>query len=103
MRNNARLKLLMTLVGFERLAFEDVTEAEWIVPPALSSGELREKLSIVEKFEQRPWTSEDPDESPEDLLRRVRQTARDEDNKVRRDAFIDDSEGDDDAEDFMFP
>lgn len=93
----------MTLFGFEQLSFEDTMGTSWIVPSALTSGELGETLSIVEKFEQAPWVSEDPNDSPEDLLRRVRHTAKDEDEDIRRDAFIDDSEGDDSLEEFMFP
>jgi replication fork protection complex subunit Tof1/Swi1 len=103
MVKNARLRLLMTLFGFEQLGFEDTTDTSWVVPSALTSGELGETLSIVEKFEQAPWVSEDPNDSPEDLLRRVRHTAIDRDEDVRRDAFIDDSEGDDGLEEFMFP
>lgn len=103
MFKNARLRLLMTLVGFERLGSEDAIDTSWIVPSTLTSSELGETLSVVEKFEQSPWTSDDPNESPEDLLRRARHTAIDENEDVRRDAFIDDSEGDDDVEDFMFP
>ena len=103
MVKNARLKLFMGLVGFERLAFEDAVDAVWVVPAALTSRELGKTLSIIENFEQSPWASEDPDVSPEDLLRRVRHTARDDEDDVRRDAFIDDSEGDDEVEDFMFP
>jgi replication fork protection complex subunit Tof1/Swi1 len=103
MVKNARLRLLMRLFGFEQLGFEDSIDTSWIVPSALTSGELGETLSIVEKFEQAPWVSEDPNDSPEDLLRRVRHTAIDRDEDVRRDAFIDDSEGDDGLEEFMFP
>jgi replication fork protection complex subunit Tof1/Swi1 len=103
MVKNARLRLLMTLFGFEQLGFEDAIDTTWVVPSALTSGKLGETLSIVEKFEQAPWVSEDPNDSPEDLLRRVRHTAKDEDDNVRRDAFIDDSEGDDSLEEFMFP
>jgi replication fork protection complex subunit Tof1/Swi1 len=103
MVKNARLRLLMRLFGFEQLGFEDSIDTSWIVPSALTSGELGETLSIVEKFEQAPWASEDPNDSPEDLLRRIRHTAKDEDEDVRRDAFIDDSEGDDSLEEFMFP
>jgi replication fork protection complex subunit Tof1/Swi1 len=103
MVKNARLRLLLTLVGFERLGLEDAMDTSWIVPSALTSGKLGETLSIVEKFEQAPWVSEDPNDSPEDLLRRVRYTAKGEDEGVRRDAFIDDSEGDDGLEEFMFP
>jgi replication fork protection complex subunit Tof1/Swi1 len=95
----------MTLVGCERLGLEDAHDTTWILPSALTSGELGETRLIVEKFEQSTWASDDPNESPEDLLRRVRHTARDEDEDkdVRRDAFIDDSEGDDGLEEFMFP
>jgi replication fork protection complex subunit Tof1/Swi1 len=103
MVKNARLRLLMRLFGFEQLGFEDTIDTSWIVPSALTSSELGETLSIVEKFEQAPWVSEDPNDSPEDLLRRVRHTAKDEDEDVRRDGFIDDSEGDDSLEEFMFP
>jgi replication fork protection complex subunit Tof1/Swi1 len=103
MFKNARLKLLMTLVGFQRLGFEDALDTTWIVPSAFTSSELGETLSIIEKFEHSPWVSDDPNESPEDLLRRKRHTPSDEDEDVQRDAFIDDSEGDDGPEDFMFP
>jgi replication fork protection complex subunit Tof1/Swi1 len=103
MFKNARLKLLMTLVGFERLGFEDPLDTTWIVPSALTSSELGETLSMVEKFEHSPWVSDDPNESPEDLLRRKRHTISDEGEDVPRDAFIDDSEGEDGLEDFMFP
>jgi replication fork protection complex subunit Tof1/Swi1 len=104
MFRNARLRLLMNLVGFERLGFEDALDATWIAPSALTSGDLGETLSIVEKFVQHPWASDDPNEAPDDLLRRVRHAAKDEDgDDVRRDGFIDDSEGDDGLEEFMFP
>jgi replication fork protection complex subunit Tof1/Swi1 len=103
MVKNARLRLLMTLFGFEQLGSEDAIDTTWVVPSALTSDKLGETLSIIEKFEQAPWVSEDPNDSPEDLLRRVRHTAKDEDEDVRRDAFIDDSEGDDVLEEFMFP
>jgi replication fork protection complex subunit Tof1/Swi1 len=103
MFNNARLKLLMKLVGFERLGSEDALDTSWIVPSARTSSGLGETLSMVERFVQHPWASDDPNEAPEDLLRRVRHAAKDEDDDVRRDAFIDDSEGDDGLEDFMFP
>ena len=105
MFKNARLKLLMTLVGFESLGIEDTAETSWIVHSGLASVKLAQTMAIVEKFLQEPWTSGLDDEAPEDLLRRVRHNAaaRDDDEDVRRDAFIDDSEGEDAVEDFMFP
>lgn len=103
MFKNARLKLLMGLAGFERMGGEDVAGATWIIPAALTSSTLDETRLIIERFEQRPWVSEDVDVSPEDLLRRARHTNTDDGEEIRRDAFIDDSEGEDGLEDFMFP
>ncbi len=103
MFKNVRLKLLMTLVGFERLGVDDAPEATWIVPAGLTSSDLEQTRAIVERFELTPWVSEDLNDSPEGLLRRVRYTNREDDEDIRRDAFIDDSEGEDGLEDFMFP
>ncbi|KKK23440.1 hypothetical protein P175DRAFT_0460808 [Aspergillus ochraceoroseus IBT 24754] len=46
---NAKLRLLLTLVKFERLGQEDVEGASWIVPSALGSTELRESKSVIDK------------------------------------------------------
>jgi replication fork protection complex subunit Tof1/Swi1 len=53
-------------------------------------------------LEATPWVSTHEDETATDLLRRTRIAAV-EDDELRRDVFIDDSEGDDQMEDFMFP
>ena len=93
----------MVLVGFERLGVEDTPDATWIIPSALTSDELKQTHATVERFERTPWVNEDGGDAPEDLLRRVKNVARDEEDDVPRDAFIDDSEGDDGLEHFMFP
>lgn len=66
---NAKLRLLMNVVGFERLGVEDVPGASWVVPAALSSSELRETVSAINKALLNP-VSEGSDEDPRQLLRR---------------------------------
>lgn len=106
MFKNARLKLLMTLCGLQILGDEDVLGSPWVVPGPVTATDLRESRSAIETFEETPWQSEDPEAEPEDMLRRVPKeyTATregvNEDGEPRRDAFIDDSEGE---EDFEFP
>ncbi|KAK5064476.1 hypothetical protein LTR84_000309 [Exophiala bonariae] len=106
MFKNARLKLLMTLVGFELLGEEDALGAPWIIPGSLSSESLTIFKSVIEQYEQTSWQSDVPDEDPEDLLRRSRNKAKnqngdaDEDEEPQHAGFLDDSEGE---EEFMFP
>ncbi|ETN38039.1 uncharacterized protein HMPREF1541_07662 [Cyphellophora europaea CBS 101466] len=113
MFKNARLKLLMTLCGLEILGDEDVLGAPWIMPGSLTAAQLRDSRSAVEDFETTPWQGEDPEVDPQDMLRRVpkESTAGGDASYAsggagagagspRRDAFIDDSEGE---EDFEFP
>ena len=111
MFKNAKLKLLMKLCKLEILGLEDVLGATWIIPGALTSEQLTEFSSAIGSYENAPWTSDHVDEAAEDMLRRVRNAStsnrvnheHDEDGEARRDNFIDDSEGNDDVEDFMFP
>ena len=108
---NAKLKLLMRLCKFEILGLEDVLGATWIVPGALTSEQLSEFRSAIEEYEGTPWVGDHQDDAAEDMFRRVRNAnngtkARydsDDEGEARRDNFIDDSEGNDDVEDFMFP
>lgn len=101
---NARLKLLMRLVGFELLAEEDALGAPWIIPGSLSSESLAQSKAAIEQYEQTPWQSDVQDEDAEDLLRRSRSKAKDqpegEGEGAQHDGFLDDSEGE---EEFMFP
>jgi replication fork protection complex subunit Tof1/Swi1 len=108
MFKNGRLKLLMKLVGFEMLGDEDVLGASWIVPSAVTATELEQTKKILEEFEFAPWKADHEEDTPESQIRRVRNATasryEDDDDDVRRDAFIDDSEGEDGGlEEFMFP
>lgn len=69
MFSNAKLRLLMKVVGFDRLGLEDVPGAQWVVPAAMSSKELRESISAINKALLNP-VSEGSDEDPRQLLRR---------------------------------
>lgn len=100
---NGRLKLLMRLVGFELFGDEDVLGASWIVPSGVSASQLAECKATIEQYEQTPWEGMDENEDAEDMIRRARnkdKKAQEDDEDAPRDAFIDDSEGE---EEFMFP
>ena len=101
-----KLRLLMTLAGFERLGIDDEPGATWIIPSALSARELHETHECIDRHCRDPVTQygEDGDAvNAEDMLRRKANTAA----KQKRAEFDDDSDGsgiiDDGAEDFAFP
>jgi replication fork protection complex subunit Tof1/Swi1 len=83
-----KLRLLMKLVGFERLGEHHDPDAAWIVPSSLTSAQLQESIDLIRKFEFDPPTYEDG-KTPEDLLRSKAATAR---RSTRRADFDDDSD-----------
>ena len=97
---NARLRLLMTLSGLERVG-EDEPEATWMIPSSLTSSELRQAHDNIEKHRQDPKIryGEDGELSAEDLLRRKPT------EKAKRADYDDDSDAADSLgeEDFLFP
>ena len=101
----ARLRLLMSLSGMERLGIEDEPNATWIIPSSLTSAELRHTHETIEQHRKNPifeYGDDDP-MSAEELLRRKPT------EKATRAEYDDDSEGDgivsdNDAEnEFLFP
>lgn len=85
MFSNAKLRLLMDVVGFERLGVEDVKGASWVIPSSLTSTKLREAISIINKAIASPLP-EGSIEDPRELLRR-------KDKNSARDAAINASLG----------
>ncbi|THC95771.1 hypothetical protein EYZ11_004768 [Aspergillus tanneri] len=69
MFSNAKLRLLMTLVKLERLGVEDVPGASWIVPASLSSKDLQDMKSIIDRCLDDPMTG-DLENDPREMLRR---------------------------------
>jgi replication fork protection complex subunit Tof1/Swi1 len=103
MFKNGKLRLLMTLAGFERLGIEDEPDATWIIPSTISAKELRELRETILQHRNNPvmeYGDDDPLKA-EDMLRRASAA------KPRRVEYDDDSDGDgivsDDIEEFLFP
>jgi replication fork protection complex subunit Tof1/Swi1 len=102
MFKNGRLRLLMSLVAFERLGDEDVLGATWTVPANITADNLAKSKAAIEQYEQTPWQAADANEDAEDMIRRRKKakTSYHDDEDAPRDAFIDNSEGE---EEFLFP
>jgi replication fork protection complex subunit Tof1/Swi1 len=99
MFKNAKLRLLMALVGFERLGIEDEPGATWIIPSSIPGADLDDSLKIVEKAIQDPLAEIDG----YDPRAQIRRKRTEEEDAPRAD-FIDDSEGESNAEEeFLFP
>ncbi|KAI0881100.1 timeless-domain-containing protein [Annulohypoxylon maeteangense] len=100
MFKNSHLRLLMKLVGIERLVpdIDETPESAWIIPPHQTPDQLKESIDLINKAEFNPPTFEDG-KLAEDQLRR--KTA------PRKKAVFDDDEdgiiNDDDDDDILFP
>ncbi|KAL8953927.1 MAG: hypothetical protein Q9222_000214 [Ikaeria aurantiellina] len=101
---DTKLRLLMTLAGFERLGIDDEPNATWIVPSSLTAQQLQETHDIVEKHRSHPkiWYGDQDPLLAEDMIRR-KPTA-----KPRRADYDDEESGDDgivpdDDDDLLFP
>jgi len=117
MFKNARLKLLMRLVGLTEESNDKsgTPDATWIFPSHIAASHLEESKAGIEQYSATQWQPENEDDNPEDFLRRVRKDQPashydeeivGEDGEAKRDNFIDDSEGDEvlpEEEEFLFP
>ncbi|KAJ5366779.1 Timeless protein [Penicillium brevicompactum] len=104
MFSNARLRLLMKIVGFERLGVEDVLGAAWIVPSPLKSEDLRETLSEIGKALQTPFSSEGDDDPRKQLQKKDRGSGRGDTLQGTLDVnFGSESEGEDIPDGPLFP
>ncbi|KAL8944003.1 MAG: hypothetical protein Q9216_000712 [Gyalolechia sp. 2 TL-2023] len=100
---DAKLRLLMTLTGFERLGVDDEPNTTWIIPSGLTARQLHETHEVIQKYRDNPvmeYGEEDP--VPADEMLRRKPTV-----KPRRAEYDDESEGDgivsDGENDFLFP
>lgn len=96
-----KLRLLMTLAGFERLGVEDEPGVTWIIPSTIPARELHETHEVIERHRNNPVTEygeEGNSKSAEDMLRRASTEKKSrveyDDDSGGDDGFI--SEGDDD-------
>lgn len=98
MFKNGHLRLLMKLVGMERLApsLDETPESTWVIPAGITSDRLKESVEHINKAEFSPPVFED-NASAEDQLRR--KTA-----PRKRAVFDDDDDGlIDDEDGLLFP
>lgn len=105
MFKDAKLRLLMTLSGFERLSVDDEPGATWVIPSSISSADLRHTHDVVEQHRKNPifeYGGDDP-MTPEEMLRRKPT------EEAKRAEYDDDSDGDGIVsdinmhEEFLFP
>ena len=102
---NARLRLLMSLVGLQRLGDEDEPGVPWIFPSEVSGATLQQNHDLIEQYEKNAWTNELGDEEPTDLIRRVRNvtiTSNTAEGEGPERGFLDDSDEEAPSEDFEF-
>ncbi|KAE8146073.1 topoisomerase 1-associated factor 1 [Aspergillus avenaceus] len=69
MFSNAKLRLLMALVKFERLGMEDVPGASWVVPSSQSSKDLRVTKSTIDRCLDNPYKGAF-ERNPHQMIRR---------------------------------
>ncbi|KAK3994797.1 timeless protein-domain-containing protein [Cladorrhinum sp. PSN332] len=110
---NPHLRLLMKLVGMERLAptVDESTDSVWIFPGSISAERLKECLEFIRQAEFSPPTFDGDEESAEDQLRRKSSSSSAAASRPprKRAAFDDDDDGgvddflDGDGEEFLFP
>ncbi|TEA12291.1 Topoisomerase 1-associated factor 1 [Colletotrichum sidae] len=94
MFKNSHLRLLMKLVGMERLAptIEETPQSLWVLPSHVTADNLRESLDFINKAEFDPPTFEDG-RAADDQLRRKKAPRK-------RAEYDDDDDDDDDG--FLF-
>ncbi|KAI0169531.1 timeless-domain-containing protein [Hypoxylon sp. FL1284] len=99
MFKNSHLRLLMKLVGFERLlpTADETPESGWIIPSHLTGDQIQDSLDLIKKAEFSPPTFEDG-KLAEDQLRRKAAPRK-------KAVFDDDDDGivDDDGDEILFP
>ncbi|KAL1865383.1 Topoisomerase 1-associated factor 1 [Paecilomyces lecythidis] len=95
MFSNAKLRLLMTLIGFERLGVEDVPGASWVVPSSSTAKTLQDTKDTIEKSRSNPMQEVNGEDPRHQLRRKLhRGTRADSQGPVDVD-FGADSEGED--------
>ncbi|KAK3359311.1 timeless protein-domain-containing protein [Lasiosphaeria hispida] len=103
MFKNPHLRLLMKLVGMERLtpSMDESPDSTWVIPGTVTADALKDSIDLINKAEFDPPTFDG--ESTEDQLRRksaARKRVAYDDDDNGFDALVDDGDGDIDA---LFP
>jgi replication fork protection complex subunit Tof1/Swi1 len=94
MFKNGRLRLLMTLLGFDRLGLDDDPNASWIIPSAIPSARLHLDCDSLKHTINEPQFSYDDDKVPEDFIRRKPSESAEETSQRRSTGTFDDDDSD---------
>ncbi|KAI0157667.1 timeless protein [Xylariaceae sp. FL1272] len=96
MFKNSHLRLLMKLVGIERLAptVEETPESVWVIPGSVTSEQLQDSIDLINKAEFDPPTFDDGTLAQDQLRRKT---------APRKKAVFDDDEEADDDDEILFP
>ncbi|KAK3299421.1 topoisomerase 1-associated factor 1 [Chaetomium fimeti] len=108
MFKNPHLRLLMKLVGLERLTptLDETPDAIWVIPGTVTADALKETLSLINKAEFTPPTFDDGELAEDQLRRKTAPRKRvaydDDDNQDGINDLINDG-SDDDGTGMLFP
>jgi replication fork protection complex subunit Tof1/Swi1 len=101
MFKNGHLRLLMRLVGFQRIGTdEEEIGSPWMIPSGLSADQLKQSLDLIKQTEFNPPVFDDGQEAEDFIRRKSAGTAA-----RRRATYDDDSDNglDSGEEEFLFP
>jgi replication fork protection complex subunit Tof1/Swi1 len=98
MFKNGHLRLLMTLVGFQRDNDQDDPEGSWSIPSSISADQLQQSLDLIKSSEFSPPVFDNGYEAGDLIGRKSGQAAK-------KRAVFDDEENDmdDEDEEILFP
>ena len=105
MFSNNKFRLLLKLIGFERLGAEDIPGALWAIPSTMTSTELREAKQTIDSCLADPITDYQGEDIHQ-LLKRTKDSENheQEDHELDHVTFGSDSEGEEEVPDGpLFP
>lgn len=100
MFKNGHLRLLMSLIGFQRVGEQDDPEGSWLIPSSLSADQLLQALDLIKKSEFSPPVFDDGQEAGDFIRRKSAGIV------AKRKAVFDDDDdntAEDDEEELLFP
>ncbi|KAJ9259774.1 hypothetical protein DTO212C5_8577 [Paecilomyces variotii] len=95
MFGNAKLRLLMNLIGLERLGLEDVPGTSWVVPSSFTAKALQDIKDTIEKSRNNPMQEVNGEDPRHQLRRKVNRSTRANSQGPMEVDFGADSEGED--------
>jgi replication fork protection complex subunit Tof1/Swi1 len=100
MFKNGYLRLLMTLVGLQRMSTDEDPDTVWIVPSTLTADQLMQSLNLIKQNEFSPPVFDDNREAEDFIRRKSAGNAT-----KRRQAFDDEDDNsiDSSEEEYLFP